>query len=155
MHDWGRGERLRQGGRGAGYLGNSFLVLVGVSSWRSVVQFLKNIATLSWVSTSHGTKLTKHAISPGFNYVPAIRCWRQRSSIVSALLLCFCFALHPLVAMERLCWVGTGTPGIPQWCREVTCMRYQLAVQNSVYLQNGCVRNTHIQNKSIFLEYIQ
>lgn len=53
MHDWGRGEHLgqREGGRGAGYLGNSFLGLVGVSGWRSVVQLLKNLAALSRVST--------------------------------------------------------------------------------------------------------
>ncbi len=35
-----------RGGRGAGYLGNSFLVLVGVSSWRSVVQFLKKYCNI-------------------------------------------------------------------------------------------------------------
>lgn len=33
VQDWGRVERQKEGGRGAGYLGNSFLVLVGVSRW--------------------------------------------------------------------------------------------------------------------------
>lgn len=58
------------------------------------------------------------------------------------------------VSLRILSWPWRGyaeweqeKPGIPQWCWEVTCVRYQLAVQNSVYLQNGCVGNMHIQNK--------
>lgn len=43
--------------------------------------------------------------------------------------------------------MGTGTLGIPQWCREVTCMRYQLAVQNFVYLQWVCL--VHARSKQV------